>query len=570
MRGDLERGAHAGIRRGLRACAHRGPRPRVIPSLWVIGGVALLLGGLGGVALAAPPSMLAQAEHVHDLLEEWRVTEAAAEAGRLAAAQPEDPATLLAVGHVRFQQGDYQGALEQFDRALVGLPRGAGEEWRALRELIASTAAATRDFKEATSPDGHFIIRYSGRDAVLLPYAFSALTAARREIAERDFGGMAALEAPVRVEIYSEIADLARVSTLTLKEIETSGTIALCKWNRLMIVSPRALVRGYSWLDTLAHEFTHFVVSRASHNTVPIWLHEGLAKFEERRWRDAPGGALSPTMEHLLASALGRSGRLITFEEMHPSMAKLPSQADTALAFAEVASVIEYLYGRHGWDGIRQVILYLKSGASDARAIAAVTSQSFAEFQRDWKTWLRGRKLRTHPGLVPASLKFARRGKGSATDRNRDKDEDDTQEITEERARRFARLGAMLETHGRLAPAAFEYEKAQSLTGPANLPVANRLARTYLALGDAERAITVATPASELYPDSAGLSVTLGEAWRRKGQAANAIRYLEAALRVNPFDPAPHCSLAQLYEAKDERRTREEQACGTLQGASGK
>lgn len=535
------------------------------------GYLALLLVVLGGRALAAPPAMPAQAEHIHDLLEEWRVTEAAAEADRLASAEPEDPATLLAVGHVRFQQGDYQGALERFDRALLSLPRGAGEEWRALRELIASTAAATRDFKEATSPDGHFIIRYSGRDAILLPYAFSALTAARREIAEHDFGGMAAFDAPVRVEIYSEVADLARVSTLTLKEIETSGTIALCKWNRLMIVSPRALVRGYPWLDTLAHEFTHFVVSRASHNTVPIWLHEGLAKFEERRWREAPGGTLSPTMEHLLATALGRSGRLITFEEMHPSMAKLPSQADTALAFAEVASVIEYLYGRHGWDGIRQVILYLKSGASDARAIAAVTNQGFSDFQRDWKTWLRGRKLRPHPGLVPASLKFARHGKGqAATERDRDKDEDDTQEITEERARRSARLGAMLETRGRLAPAAYEYEKAQALTGPANLPVAHRLARTYLALGDAERAIAAAMPASELYPDSAGLSVTLGEAWRRKGQAENAIRYLERALRVNPFDPAPHCSLAQLYDAKDERRAREEQACGTLQGASGK
>ncbi|HEX2569189.1 MAG TPA: tetratricopeptide repeat protein [Polyangia bacterium] len=532
--------------------------------------VALLLVCLGARALAAPPAAPAQADHVHDLLEEWRVTEAAAEADKLAASDPEDPATLLAVGDVRFQQGDYKGALERFDRALVGLPRGAGEEWRALRELIASTAAATRDFKEATSPDGHFIIRYGGRDEILLPYAFAALAAARREIAERDFGGMAAFDAPVRVEIYSEIADLARVSTLTLKEIETSGTIALCKWNRLMIVSPRALVRGYPWLDTLAHEFTHFVVSRASHNTVPIWLHEGLAKFEERRWREAPGGTLSPTMEHLLATALGRSGRLITFEEMHPSMAKLPSQADTALAFAEVASVIEYLQGRHGWEGIRQVILYLKSGSSDARAIAAVTNRSFSEFQSDWKSWLRGRKLRTHPGLVPASLKFARRGKGQAAERDREKDEDDTQEITEERARRFARLGGMLETHGRLAPAAFEYEKAQGLTGPGNLPVANRLARTYLALGDAERAIAAATPASELYPDSAGLSVTLGEAWRRKGQAENAIRYLETALRVNPFDPAPHCALAQLYDAKDERRAREERACGTLHGAPGK
>jgi hypothetical protein len=49
-------------------------------------------------------------------------------------------------------------------------------------------------------------------------------------------------------------------------------------------------VHGYPWLDTLAHEYTHFIVSRVSHNTVPIWFHEGLAKFEERRWRVAQSG----------------------------------------------------------------------------------------------------------------------------------------------------------------------------------------------------------------------------------------------------------------------------------------
>src|SRR5437899_10205233 len=132
-----------------------------------------------------------------------------------------------------------------------------------------------------------------------------------------------------------------------------------------MIVSPRALVSGYPWLDTLTHEYTHFIVSRVSHNTVPIWLHEGLAKFEERRWREKAGGALTPTMEHLLATGLARK-HLITFEQMHPSMAKLPSQEDTALAFAEVYTVIEYLVAQIGWDGVRRVLAEMKGGKTDA------------------------------------------------------------------------------------------------------------------------------------------------------------------------------------------------------------
>src|SRR5690606_21850179 len=129
---------------------------------------------------------------------------------------------------------------------------------------------------------------------------------------------------------------LANVSTLTVQEIETSGTIALCKFNRLMVTSPKALARGYSWLDTLAHELIHLVISEKSKNTVPIWLHEGLAKYSESLWRDGvPGLALDPASENLLASAVKKND-LVTFEQMHPSMAKLPSQEKTALAFAEV------------------------------------------------------------------------------------------------------------------------------------------------------------------------------------------------------------------------------------------
>ena len=50
-----------------------------------------------------------------------------------------------------------------------------------------------------------------------------------------------------------------------------------------MVTSPKAVVRGYDWLDTLAHEYVHFVVGNASKNTVPIWMHEGLAKYLESR-----------------------------------------------------------------------------------------------------------------------------------------------------------------------------------------------------------------------------------------------------------------------------------------------
>ena len=59
--------------------------------------------------------------------------------------------------------------------------------------------------------------------------------------------------------------------------------------------------------DTPAHEFVHYYVTKVSRNTVPIWLHEGIAKFQENRWRSSPGHPLDPPQEDLLARSLKRS-----------------------------------------------------------------------------------------------------------------------------------------------------------------------------------------------------------------------------------------------------------------------
>ena len=396
------------------------------------------------------------------------------------------------------------------------------------------------------------------------------------DFAEIGEASLAKPSGPVRVEIYEDIVDLSRVSTLTIKEIETSGTIALCKWNRLMIVSPRALVRGYPWIDTLTHEYTHYIVSRVSRNTVPIWLHEGLAKFQERRWRAPSGGGLTPQMESLLAAALAK-GRLITFAQMSPSMAKLPSQEDTALAFAEVYTAVEFLHSKLGWPGLRRVLRELASGRSDDAAVAAAYGGSFAQFERSWKGWLRGRKLRSKGSLYASRLRF-HKGRPQAAkaaaggDRHKDApaaEDDDSGEIHDPKARGFIRLAGLLRARGRYPAAAVEYEKAQALLGGSHPLVALKLGRTYLTLEDPDRAIAALEPARELYAELPGINAALGSAWLKKGDARRAIPFLEAAIATNPFDPSTHCGLVRAYEQIGQaspQRERAAWACRLLGG----
>ena len=192
----------------------------------------------------------------------------------------------------------------------------------------------------------------------------------------------------VRVEILAAPADLAKLSPLTESDIETTGTIALSKYEKLMLVSPRATLTGYPWLDSLVHEYTHYVIAHASRDTVPVWLHEGLARFEQTRWRSDAGGGLTAIEQQLLATAI-KTRRLIDLDAMHPSMAKLPSAEAAALAYAEVLTLVAWLHGKVGYAGLRQALALQAGGKSARRALAEVTDTTWVKFEKDWRAHLR-------------------------------------------------------------------------------------------------------------------------------------------------------------------------------------
>src|SRR5207248_2251818 len=235
----------------------------------------------------------------------------------------------------------------------------------------------------------HFVLlTRPGKDSLLAPYALEALEKAYAALT-RGLGVAPAEK--IRVEVYESAQALARVSPLTVAEIKASGTIALCKYNRLMITSPRALLRGYAWLDTLSHEFTHYLVTKKGRNTVPIWLQEGLAKFLETRWRGAPGQAVDESSTAVLARA-ARDKKLIPFAAMHPSIAKLPTQEMAALAFAEVEAAIKLLYQRGGQRALTELVAAMAGGSSDEAAVAQAYGKSFAQFEQDWRAATRSRR----------------------------------------------------------------------------------------------------------------------------------------------------------------------------------
>jgi len=479
-------------------------------------------------------------------IEEQRLEEAETLVNELVRTAPDDPDAQTLAAQIAFLDGEYDKANEIL--AKIDAKKGLAAE---LKALVASTIAATKGFDKKTSAGGHFVITYApGKDEVLVDLAAETLEAAYQKIGE-DVGWRPTK--PVRVEILPKISDLARVSTLTEREIETSGTIALCKYNKLMVVSPRATIFGYPWLDTMAHELTHYLISRATLDKTPIWLHEGLAKYEESRWRASPGeGGLGRAHEHLLAVAL-RKNKLITFEQMHPSMALLPSQEAAGTAFAEVYTIVAWMREKVGYPGLRNMLGRIRDGRTERRAIAEVMAMPFESVESAWKHHLRSLNLRPDPALagkVP-KIRFDKSAK--------DSENVGVEQVPEEKARRLARLGGLLRARGHLAGAATEYEKARQ-SAPDDPFIGGKLARTYLELGQPEKAVEVATPFAHDRED-AGPQATLGAAYLKLGDNSQAINFLLAAERLSPFDPAVRCGLADAYSAiADEMHAERERA----------
>jgi tetratricopeptide (TPR) repeat protein len=524
-------------------------RAALVPAL-------LALAGVAGAAYAAPPraapeDVAALAQEAERLLDEWRFKDGAARIAELQRLAPGAPQGLYLEGYQHFLEGDYVDAIAKVQAAIDGgLRDQAAVNAKELKGLAVEARDAVKDHKEERS--GHFVLRTPPVDEVLAPYARDALEAAYKTLHE-DLGFDAQL--PVRVEFYRSPADLAAVSSLSQAEVARTGTIALCKWARLMVTTPRALATGYPWLDTINHELVHYAVSQLTHDRAPVWLQEGLAKFLERRWREPAGGRIPPAMEHLLAKAL-RKNKLITFEAMHPSMAKLPTAEDATLAFAEVANAVAYLHEKAGMAGLRAAIKSVADGVDAREAVARAAGGTWAEFERGWRAYMVAQKYKTFPAIdIPTT--HIRKAGAIASQRKPSEDEALTASAKMGAPAKFLRLGNMFLRRNRPRAAVIEYEKGAKAVGPAGrgtgdaaaawiFPV--KLGRTYLVLGEPERALKSLGTVTTLYPDLPWPRVIAGEALLAKGDPVAAIAELQAALATNPFDPQVHCALAEAYE----------------------
>ena len=393
---------------------------------------------------------------------------------------------------------------------------------------------------------------HPGADEVLLGY-IEHVVGRTLPILEQAFGAVGAQ--PIAIHVYPRTEDLGRVSGLTVDQIRNSGTIALCKYNRVMITSPQDLVFGYAWADTVAHELTHWFVIKRGGPGVPVWLHEGLARSFEGVWRGRPSAQLDRSERQALLSARGKK-KFITLQKMSPSMALLPTQDDTQLAFAEVHHAVGWLLARGGVNESKagrsadgqagRLVSYFGQGLEEEAALQKFSGLSKDAFQTQWKKDLLSVDLRDAHDPErelqrPEPMYFKSAGGAAAALRSLGGD-----------ARKFAELGDRLAVAKRPLAAAIEYRKAMA-AGHSDGPILPaRLVRVLLDLGKTDEALEYLQPALEAWPEHAPLYILAGRAQVAAKKYREALESLERAAWFNPYDPQLHDLAAQAHDALGE------------------
>ncbi len=441
----------------------------------------------------------------------------------LQGADSEDPAIAIERARLALYELDCDGAATILARPELQAAEAAGSLGDIARGCQRVTAALVTDRDAARAIEVHW---QDEHDRALAPLMFDTIARARDQLT-RDLG--VDWPRPTRVVVVRDLLSLSVMTGLPYKSAQTTGTVAVAKWGRVTLLSPRASQHGFAWRDTLAHELTHLAVTRASRDRAPLWLQEGVAKREEVRWR-LPGPFDDRPPADAIVRRGGELGLILPFDKLGPSIAMLPSADAATVAFAEVTSFVRFYSQTQGSGALAELLAELRIGKEPDAALLESSGADLHGWDRKWRAYIASLPREPLPALF-----------GLGADRN------DMSRWVDLRDR--SRLAELLLARGHASEALTE------LDGVAPSPV-----RSGPDLGDPSerwmraRALEAAGRREEgapLVADPQSVATSYGPWWavrgrwaRLRGDSSTADESFSEAVAVDPFDLEAACESA--------------------------
>ncbi|MEA2082547.1 MAG: hypothetical protein U9O97_07410 [Elusimicrobiota bacterium] len=435
----------------------------------------------------------------------------------------DEAAVKLQKTNLKSEEKHYAQALYAMHKGLYGkahdemIKSGAlpGDRWKVYIDGMADIAKGF----ESENIAG-FIVRLYGRDKVLLPYLRKTLPkinkSMRRRLGFRPDG--------VVLEIYPDSEKFLQASTLSEDELERSGTVAIAKFSRLMILSPRLLPYGYRWSDTVCHEYVHHIIGNFTGMDIPLYLNEGLARTFETLWRK-PAPELEPSVKSVLARA--KDEGFIEFKEFERGMPSLKNQKDVALAFAEVNYLVYSMFA----DGSAKKIKKMLLGCGES-GFEKSFGECFAPVDEYMASYWKKVKNNewTYLGAVPDFIYWG----------------EDGDEFLSLSIKDHMRLGDRLRKRRKYALALAQYAKAEKLE-PENVLVLIKTAKTLVSAGDRKKAGEYFEKAAAVSPDDFVCLVSRADFFIAGGECSRSVPLILKALERNPFYRKGYEQLCDIY-----------------------
>jgi hypothetical protein len=445
----------------------------------------------------------------------------------LAGADAGDPAIALERARLAIYQLDCDGAAAILARSEVQAVPGGDQLADIARGCQRATAALVEDRDEARGIEVHW---QDEHDRALAPLLLDTVAAAR-EVLTAELGIDWPL--PTRIVVVRDLLSLSAMTGLPYASAQTTGTVAVAKWGRVTLLSPRASPHGYPWRDTLAHELAHLAVTRATRDRAPLWLQEGIAKREEVRWRE-PGpfdGRPSPDAVVTRGREMGVS---FSLDKLGPSIAMLPNADSAMIAFAEVTSFVHFYVDSEGDDALPKLLRALKEGADPDGALSSVSGA-------DLKTW--DSRWRAHIAALPRTPLPPLFGLGAPRE--------PSAKLRDLRDR--SRLAQLLLTRGHAAEALTELDRMELGGSPVSPEGWARTMADPSARWLRGRALELSGRREEgepLVADPADVASSFGPWWAMRGRWAMArgdegiaVRSFFEAVAADPLDPEGACEV---------------------------
>jgi hypothetical protein len=426
----------------------------------------------------------------------------------LEGADPSDMALALEQAHLFIYEGNCDGAVTILSRPdLVNRPEA--QHLADVARGCARSMAGTLTVEE----QGIRVRLQDDADRALVPLLVDTALRARTMLT-KELG--VELPLPVHIDLVRDQFALAAMTGLPEQAARTTGTVAVAKWGRVTMLSPRATSGNYAWLDTLAHEMTHLALSRGTRDKAPLWLQEGVAKRQQTRWREGEPLDDYPPDDAVAKIGMER-GLGVELDKIGPSIAMLPSAEQASVAYAEVASFIRYWAKEAGEEALPQLVVRLKDAREPddvGRAIAAVSTGDFVTWVNKWKT-----HLASVPSNIPADLEPGARPSFAAD------------------AARRVRLGTLLQNRSHAKAASMERLKAHT-AAPFDANVRCALAESFVAMNEKEKAMALVEKIDDVHYRVGRWHSLHGFLFADKPDAE---RQFQMGLSLDPMEPLVAC-----------------------------